>query len=387
MIKTAEEFYQSLGFPYQVINIVSGALNNAAIKKYDLEAWFPGYEAYRELVSCSNCTDYQSRSMEIRCGIKKSGEDKKKYVHMLNSTLCATGRAICCLLETYQEEDGVRIPEVLIPFMGGLTFLPFVRELKGGLRADGKKTPSTIKVAASESSPITPKTETPSAPTPTLIKRTEDKPTVDAPVSTGNAEMDALAAKIVSQGEAVRDLKVAKADKPTVESAVAELLTLKQQYKALAGSDYTAPKSESKIDASKKDASVKKDSSHKKDTAPKKDAAPKKDTSPKTDASAKKELQVPTVPIPKTTAAPSARVGVAPDSVWRGEGQEVDLDKLNARLTTFSYVGGYAASREDARVLAALSAARVIVDDLKPSAVRWFRHVSSFTTQERAAWS
>ena len=61
MIKTAEEFYQSLGFPYHVINIVSGALNNAAIKKLDLECWFPGYNAYRELVSCSNCTDYQVR--------------------------------------------------------------------------------------------------------------------------------------------------------------------------------------------------------------------------------------------------------------------------------------------------------------------------------------
>lgn len=69
MIRTAEEFYQSLGFPYHVINIVSGALNNAAIRKYDLECWFPGYNAYRELVSCSNCTDYQSRAMEIRYDI------------------------------------------------------------------------------------------------------------------------------------------------------------------------------------------------------------------------------------------------------------------------------------------------------------------------------
>jgi seryl-tRNA synthetase len=103
MIATAEEFYQSLGFPYHVINIVSGALNNAAIKKYDLECWFPGYNSYRELVSCSNCTDYQSRSMEIRCGLtKKQGDTEKKYVHMLNATLCATGRAICCLLENYQ---------------------------------------------------------------------------------------------------------------------------------------------------------------------------------------------------------------------------------------------------------------------------------------------
>jgi seryl-tRNA synthetase len=66
MIACAEEFYQSLGFPYHVINIVSGALNNAAIRKFDLECWFPGYNNYRELVSCSNCTDYQSRAMEIR---------------------------------------------------------------------------------------------------------------------------------------------------------------------------------------------------------------------------------------------------------------------------------------------------------------------------------
>ena len=112
MMAISEEFYQSLGFPYHVIAICSGALNNAAIKKLDLECWFPGYDAYRELVSCSNCTDYQSRAMEVRCGAKKLGDREKKYVHMLNSTLCATGRAICCLLETYQEKDGVRVPEV-----------------------------------------------------------------------------------------------------------------------------------------------------------------------------------------------------------------------------------------------------------------------------------
>ena len=72
----------------------------------------------------------QARAMEIRCGVKKMGETSKKYVHMLNATLCATGRAICCLLENYQEADGVRVPEVLVPYMGGLTFLPFVRDAK-----------------------------------------------------------------------------------------------------------------------------------------------------------------------------------------------------------------------------------------------------------------
>lgn len=130
MIACAEAFYQSLGFSYRVINLVSGELNNAAIKKYDLEAWFPGYGEYRELVSCSNCTDYQARAMEIRCGTKKQGEKDKKYVHMLNATLCATTRTICCILENYQTETGVRVPEVLVPYMGGTTFLPFIWEDK-----------------------------------------------------------------------------------------------------------------------------------------------------------------------------------------------------------------------------------------------------------------
>ena len=71
MIKHSEEFYQSLKLPYRVISIVSGALNDAAAKKFDLEAWFPGYNDYRELVSCSNCTDFQSRNLGIRCGSKK----------------------------------------------------------------------------------------------------------------------------------------------------------------------------------------------------------------------------------------------------------------------------------------------------------------------------
>jgi seryl-tRNA synthetase len=138
MIDAAKEFYESLGFPYRVVCIVSGALNDAAVKKYDLEAWFPGQGAYRELVSCSNCTDFQARGVGARCGQKKTAtgekltkeemlKDTASYVHFLNSTLCATGRGICCLLENYQEENGVRVPEVLVPFMGGIDFLPFER--------------------------------------------------------------------------------------------------------------------------------------------------------------------------------------------------------------------------------------------------------------------
>jgi seryl-tRNA synthetase len=126
MIAICEEFYQSLKLPYHIINIVSGALNNAAAKKLDLEAFFPKLGVYRELVSCSNCTDYQSRAMETRFGMggKKGGE--KKYVHMLNATLCATERTICCILENYQTDEGVIVPEVLRPFMGGLEIMKFV---------------------------------------------------------------------------------------------------------------------------------------------------------------------------------------------------------------------------------------------------------------------
>jgi seryl-tRNA synthetase len=90
MISTSEEFYKSLGLRYRVVSIVSGALNLAAAKKYDLEAWFPAQEAFKELVSCSNCTDYQSRELEIRFGMKKqkanpSENEKKEYVHALNA--------------------------------------------------------------------------------------------------------------------------------------------------------------------------------------------------------------------------------------------------------------------------------------------------------------
>ncbi|GMH07754.1 hypothetical protein Nepgr_009594 [Nepenthes gracilis] len=137
MIRNSEEFYQMLKIPYQIVSIVSGALNDAAAKKYDLEAWFPASKAFRELVSCSNCTDYQSRRLEIRYGQKKNNEQTKQFVHLLNSTLTATERTMCCILENYQREDGVEVPEVLRDYMGGKTFLPF--QTKPASEAKGKK--------------------------------------------------------------------------------------------------------------------------------------------------------------------------------------------------------------------------------------------------------
>ncbi|KAH8768005.1 hypothetical protein BGZ57DRAFT_943068 [Hyaloscypha finlandica] len=130
MIAVSEEFYQSLGVPYRVVAIVSGALNNAAAKKYDLEAWFPFQGEYKELVSCSNCTDYQSRALEIRYGAKLQTEIRKKYVHALNSTLCATERALCCLLENFQTEEGFTVPEPLRKYLPGAPeFIPFTKDL------------------------------------------------------------------------------------------------------------------------------------------------------------------------------------------------------------------------------------------------------------------
>lgn len=125
MMKNSEEFYQSLGLAYRVVNIVSGKLNNAAAKKLDLEAWFPASETYRELVSCSNCTDYQSRRLEVRYGTGKNVQGEKEYAHMLNATLCATTRTMCCIVENYQTAEGIQIPDVLQPYMGGTKFIPF----------------------------------------------------------------------------------------------------------------------------------------------------------------------------------------------------------------------------------------------------------------------
>lgn len=140
MIDLSEQFYQNLGLPYRVVGIVSGELNNAAAKKYDLEAWFPYQKEYKELVSCSNCTDYQSRNLEIRCGIKQQNQSEKKYVHCLNSTLSATQRALCCILENYQKEDGLVVPEVLRKYIPGEPdFIPFAKELPKNSTSNKKK--------------------------------------------------------------------------------------------------------------------------------------------------------------------------------------------------------------------------------------------------------
>ncbi|XP_032676131.1 serine--tRNA ligase, cytoplasmic isoform X1 [Odontomachus brunneus] len=117
MISNAEEFYQALDIPYRIVNIVSGALNHAASKKLDLEAWFPGSGAFRELVSCSNCLDYQARRLLVRYGQTKKMNTTTDYVHMLNATMCAITRVICAILEVHQTETGVKMPKILAEYM------------------------------------------------------------------------------------------------------------------------------------------------------------------------------------------------------------------------------------------------------------------------------
>ena len=119
LITNAETIFQRLEIPYRVVNIASGELNDNAAKKYDIVAWFPAQNTYREVVSCSNCTDFQARKLNIRVG--RAGAEKE-FLHTLNSTAVATTRAICAILENFQEEDGtVKIPKVLQPYMGGKT--------------------------------------------------------------------------------------------------------------------------------------------------------------------------------------------------------------------------------------------------------------------------
>lgn len=112
MISLSEDFYRSLDISYNVVSIVSGEMNDSAAIKYDLEAFFPETKRFRELVSCSNCTDYQSRNAEIRFGFSEGNS----YVHMLNCTLVAVQRAMCCIVENYQDPTGIIIPEVLKPY-------------------------------------------------------------------------------------------------------------------------------------------------------------------------------------------------------------------------------------------------------------------------------
>ncbi len=117
ILEIEESLMQGLGIPYRVIKMVTGDLGLPAARKYDIEAWMPSQESYRETHSCSSCTDFQARRLNTRY---KDSAGKSHFVHTLNGTAFAIGRTLIAILENYQQEDGsVIIPEVLRNYMGG----------------------------------------------------------------------------------------------------------------------------------------------------------------------------------------------------------------------------------------------------------------------------
>lgn len=112
-----EAFWQSIGIPYHIINIASGDLGAPASKKYDLEYWSPVDGAYRELTSCSNCTDFQARNLNIRV---RRENGSLETLHTLNGTAASLARSLITIIENFQNEDGtLRVPEVLRPYLSG----------------------------------------------------------------------------------------------------------------------------------------------------------------------------------------------------------------------------------------------------------------------------
>jgi seryl-tRNA synthetase len=117
MLTVTEEFYEKLGIPYRVVLLCSAELGKVSAKTYDIEAWLPSQNAYREIGSCSNCTDYQARRLGIR--FRDKTNEETKLVHTLNSTLVATERTLVTILENYQTSKGtVEVPDILQKYMG-----------------------------------------------------------------------------------------------------------------------------------------------------------------------------------------------------------------------------------------------------------------------------
>ena len=120
--RVEEQLLQGLGLAYRVVNVCAGDLGAPAYKKYDIEAWMPGRGAYGEVTSCSNCTDYQARRLNVR--FKDEGSSPA-FVHMLNGTALAVSRTLLAIYENYQRPDGsIEVPEALRPAMGGCSLIP-----------------------------------------------------------------------------------------------------------------------------------------------------------------------------------------------------------------------------------------------------------------------
>ena len=117
MLAIAEEFYQKIEIPYRIMLLSSGDLGKVSAKTYDLEAWMAGQKSYREIVSCSNCLDFQARRLKIR--FRDKTNEQPQYLHSLNSTLVATTRTMVAIIENFQTKDGhITVPKVLQKYVG-----------------------------------------------------------------------------------------------------------------------------------------------------------------------------------------------------------------------------------------------------------------------------
>ncbi|WP_022667272.1 serine--tRNA ligase [Desulfospira joergensenii] len=122
LLSNAETILQRLELPYRVVTLCTGDLGFSATKTYDIEVWMPGQDKYREISSCSNCLDFQARRANIR--FKRKNAKKTEFCHTLNGSGLAVGRTFAAILENYQQADGtVKVPEALIPYMGGQTVI------------------------------------------------------------------------------------------------------------------------------------------------------------------------------------------------------------------------------------------------------------------------
>lgn len=263
----------------------------------------------------------QSRAMEIRCGAKKVGDVSKRYVHMLNATLCACTRVICAILELNQQADGVRVPDVLVPYMGGMTFIPFIRDLEG--KPFNAAAAASAAAASAASIPATVAASAAPAAVAAVAVTSAGAGAAEPPLT---PEAQELVARIAAQGESVRTLKTSKAADADVKSAVEQLQNLKIQYKDLTGKDFGAAGSSS---SSKKDDKKKE----------KKAAAPAV-------GGAAAAQPVAAISNPPPAAPPSFSTIMKDGSV--------NLGKLNERLATFAFVGGYEATRDDVAVAKSL---------------------------------
>jgi translation elongation factor EF-1beta len=339
---------------------------------------------YRELVSCSNCTDFQSRAMGIRCGAKKMGQVSASYVHMLNSTLCATGRGICCLLENYQTAEGVVVPEVLRLFMGGTSFLPFVREArvekdeKPPAKASSSKPAAAPKAAAAAAAPAPKEAKVPAA-----AKAPAPAPAVAAAAPAADPSLSPAAnahvASIVAIGNKVCDMKANKAPKEDITAALVELKNAKDAYKGENGKDYVAPGTQGNSKDKKKEKNAAAAAAAPAAAAPASKKAPpaaKPTAAPAATAKANKPP-----PAPKAAPAPAAESGPL---------GALGAGALDSALLFQSYVCGYSATAEDASAYAAYSAAGVDAAAAKAAGktnvARWLSHMASFTPAARAAW-